>query len=491
MARTVERRGRLDVACVLIPTVLGAVVLSFRMNVPLLWLDEGASWREVGRSWSGLFDFLAHRDAGIGLFYVVMKLLPGWAADEATMRLPALLCMVAAVAVGTDLARRWFGPRVALAAGLALLVMPWTSQYAQEARAYAGSVLLATLALWLLQRIVERAGAGWPLWLAYGGCLVALGYWQMMGLLTVSAHLFLVWGRPRAVVRRWLVVVIGAGVVVAPLVLLMLTQPNGVVWTRAPAVKELYGTPRQIVGGQRLALLDLAVLAAGLAVVWWRASRVRQPTKLPGQPTAAESAAEHRTRHIGRWRSALSPSRPALVVLAWFFLPLWELWIVGHFGSVFVPRYLLTGMVPAAMALGWAITRWRAPIALAVLAVAVVAVWPQQVQMRTRLAKGPDYAGAAAVIAADCRPGDAVFADARSDVVLPFYLRAHGCRLPVSGQHAGSTATRLWFVRPARLAGDPYDDGTAWRLIRSVDVAGGTSTEQPALRVSVSKRLAR
>jgi 4-amino-4-deoxy-L-arabinose transferase-like glycosyltransferase len=95
------------------------------------------------------------------LFYAL-----GWLSHQAfedpkVTRLPALLAGVATIPVTMLLARRVYGPRAALLAGLLTAVSPFAIYYSSEARAYAPATLAVVLSTLALLRAIDEDGRRW------------------------------------------------------------------------------------------------------------------------------------------------------------------------------------------------------------------------------------------------------------------------------------------------------------------------------------------
>ena len=94
--------------------------------------------------------------------------------------------MAAAAACVILAARRLGGARAGLLAGLVFALVPSVSRFAQEIRSYALEVLVATLATVLLLRCLDQPAV--RRWAAYGACLAALGYLDLVALAVVTGH---------------------------------------------------------------------------------------------------------------------------------------------------------------------------------------------------------------------------------------------------------------------------------------------------------------
>ncbi|WP_327350296.1 glycosyltransferase family 39 protein [Streptomyces sp. NBC_01304] len=210
------------------PPVAGLVTGLWGITGPSTWTDEIVTMDVARRSWPQLVEMLGHVDAVHGLHYVLMYLVGQVAGvSEFTMRLPSALAMAVAAAGLSWLGRQLGGPRLGLYAGLILAVMPTASRYAQEARSFAFVMAVAVLATGTL----VKALSGSRRWATGYAVLIALlGWFNVIGLLLVAAHLVTVaLRRPgrRVVIRLLLAQTAGIAAVV-PLLVIGFAQRSAV-----------------------------------------------------------------------------------------------------------------------------------------------------------------------------------------------------------------------------------------------------------------------
>ncbi|GAA5183459.1 hypothetical protein GCM10023322_22780 [Rugosimonospora acidiphila] len=407
-------------------------------------------------SWGRLFRLLHDVDAVLGPYYTVEK---AWTTlfgtSTVALRLPSVLAMAAAAALVAVLGARLGGGRwPGLLAGLVFAVVPATSRYAQEARSYAFTILLAVLATWVLVRLLERPTAGRAA--GYGVAVAGLGAAHLAGLLLLVGHAVAVlaaWApgrrpepasgvasgtpggaqpgeagapgpdpaRPagagetagravptaaRAAAWRWLVAAGLAVLVLAPLARLGHRQRAQISWIAPSSWRTLAGEPAVILGdaGVGAAVVVLALL--GLCRLGL--SRL--------------GSGRDRSGRDGSGRDDRAGTRPALLLAGWAVAPVVVLYLAGEFTPAFWPRYLLYTMpalvLLAAIFLAGIGRRW------AVAALIVVALFGATAQAAIRGPAGHnhDTRGAAAIIAAGDRPGDAI-AYALREPVVPWEAR--------------------------------------------------------------------
>ncbi|GIF72739.1 glycosyltransferase family 39 protein [Asanoa siamensis] len=362
----------------IVPAALTLLIAGFQLGRAPLWRDELATWSAATRPLPDLWRMLGGIDAVTGPYYLFLH---GWTAlfgdSVVALRLPSLLAMAGAAALTTTLGTRLFGAKTGLVAGLLFAVVPSTSRYGQEARAYAFAALFAVLATLLLVRAVDRPTA-WR-FTAYGAALLGLGLANIMALLLVAGHAAALVGGARRAVLGFAAAVGAVGLLLVPLVWRGRSQQGvqlGWVGTPGPGnLVELPGSVLQApaVGG---ALLVLAALAWALTVGRW-------PTTL-----------------------ALSVALPAVLLFA-----------AAQLAPFWVPRYLLFTVSLLCVLVAAAVSRVRLGYALVLVLVIAALGGPAQAALR-RTHEWPrtapvDYPAAVAVIAANAQPGDGIVYEPR------------------------------------------------------------------------------
>ncbi|WP_067508031.1 glycosyltransferase family 39 protein [Actinoplanes sp. TFC3] len=176
------------VLCWLVPAVLTGFVVAYQAAVPEPWRDEIATWSAARRSAGEILAMGQHIDGVTVPYY----LLAHWSMavfgnSMLALRIPSMAAMTATAAVTALLARRLWGVRPALLAGLIVAVLPVISRYAQEARGYAFAALFAVLSTLLLVRALEWSR--WARWVSYATSLILLGLSHQIALLLLLGHL--------------------------------------------------------------------------------------------------------------------------------------------------------------------------------------------------------------------------------------------------------------------------------------------------------------
>ncbi len=421
---------------VVIPVLAELLVGGYRIGGPSLWRDEAATISGSQRPLPDLLTMIGNQDAVHGFYYLVMHpVIAIWGISATTLRLPSLIAMCLTAGLTAALARRLAAASgipgaqvIGLLAGLALVAVPLTTRYAQEARPYALASLFAVLASYLLVRAAVRPG--WPTWLLYGLALLLTGLFSLFAVLLAVAHgVSLWWGRPRAaddsqpqsgrsqphpqtplswaagpvtlitpvVLRRWLAACVVVAVLLAPVAYLSAGQTAQLSWVTKPTASTVASLMRDFAGATALLpVIALLVIFGCAAGVGWR-----------------------RARGLNL----------ATLALPWLVLPPVLLIGVSLAKPVYVERYVLfclpalamltaaglawlTVLARRALACRW-LGRHRAdvlaavPAALLVLVMIAALAGPQRA-IRQPGSRADDLRAVAAVVGRNERPGDAI-----------------------------------------------------------------------------------
>lgn len=361
----------LRMACWLAPAMVTAVLGAVGLTRPALWTDELATWGMATTPWHEMWPVLRWVDAVLAPYYTLMRTWSELAGTgDLALRLPSLAAMAGAAAVVGALGARLAGHRAGLLAGLVFAVLPATSRFAQEARPYAFTALLATVATYLLVLALDRPG--WARWAGYAAAAALLGLFHVMAMLLLVGHCWVVlcWHRPA--LRRWLAATAAAAVPLLPVVWLGYRQRN-----QAAHITEVglfQSTPAYlttVLGG-----VTVGLVVVGLALF-----------SLP-------------LRH------------PAGIFLAWAAVPLATLVLVSFLAPMFLPRYLLFTLPAWALLAGAALARLRPPFAVAALLTVALLGYPAHAAVRRADGHGEATRDLAAIITEQAQPGDGVvFAD--------------------------------------------------------------------------------
>ena len=188
--QTTPRRSTVAYLTWAAPVVVSAALGLIEIGVPQLWRDELASWSAASRTVPQLWAMVHNIDAVLGIYYFGLHLWMAVFGDSATaMRLPSVIAMAAAAGVVALIGRRLGGRTAGLASGLVFALIPSVSRYAQEARPYAFAMFFAALATLMFLRAVERPN--WSRWAIYAVVLAAAGASNLVAVCVASGHLFI------------------------------------------------------------------------------------------------------------------------------------------------------------------------------------------------------------------------------------------------------------------------------------------------------------
>jgi mannosyltransferase len=369
------------------PALLTAILGWYQLGRPELWRDELASWAFATRPVPDLITTARHVDANHLAYYLLLHYWIAAFGDSAdAMRALSVLAMAGAAACVTLAGRRLASTRAGLLAGLVFALVPSVSRFAQEIRSYALELLVAMLATLLLLRALDQPAV--RRWAAYGACLAALGYLDPVALAAVTGHAAVVamrWWRDRDNRLFWFGPAALAGFAAwLPLALVSWTEEGGQVgWILRPG-------------------LDLSVFSFFARNLFYSTS----------------VAAAFILLAILAWAV---DRRPAAFATALAVVPVAAVWLVSQGPhAFFFPRYLLVTVGAWAILAGVGLARVDVRMAAAVvLTLAILGAGDQQV-IRSPGAHNwayypagtgvayPDYAGAAAIIAREARPGDGI-----------------------------------------------------------------------------------
>jgi len=173
------------------PVVATAALGLIEIGGPQLWRDELATWSAANRTVPQLWAMLHNIDAVLGIYYFGLHLWMALFGDSAAaMRLPSVIAMAAAAGVVALIGRRLGGAGAGLASGLVFALIPSVSRYGQEARPYAFAMFFAALATLTFLRAMERPT--WFRWAVYAVVLAATGAANLLAVSVAAGHLIIV-----------------------------------------------------------------------------------------------------------------------------------------------------------------------------------------------------------------------------------------------------------------------------------------------------------
>ncbi|HXH33501.1 MAG TPA: glycosyltransferase family 39 protein [Plantibacter sp.] len=387
--------------------VLAAIISAVGAGNPSYWGDEAASVLAAQRPIPILIGMLGHIDAVHGLYYLFLHVwVAAFGSAEALVRFPSAIAIGVAAAGTVVLARGLFGRSTGITAGLVFALIPQVTRMGAEARSYAfGMAAAVWLTVWFVA-LVRRRDTTRRSWVLYAvASAAALYLFLYLGMLLVVHAVWMLGQRPgKAVVRAWILSLLGALVLAAPIMVAAIGQREQIAFL----ARRDYTTLQSVTVSQWFASPSFAVLAWGLIVL------------------APIGVLVARGAHL---RSAAAERRGLAMVVTWLVAPT-ALLIAGN--ALVTPMYNLryvafcTPAVAVMMALGLrtavralagssraarGIDRTVATV-IGVIIIAVVAA-PSIIEQRGPFGKdgGSDLRQTAEVIEAHASPGDAIVFD--------------------------------------------------------------------------------
>jgi mannosyltransferase len=422
---------------------LTAVLASFRLGEKGIWHDE-AFTLAVARSDGQVFwRSLIERESFSALYYSIVRLLPPVWGSEAALRIPSVVFAVLAAFSCFAIAKDLFGDRVAAFSLLLLSINLTFVRYAQEARTYALTLFLVTLAGWLLVRAVERPS--WARWLTLAAISALAIYAHFLAtfvLVGFAVSLIL----HRSLVP-WRKAAASAGlitVLVAPLaVVLVITsagdRPQLAQSSLSGMVGGLAGTAPTHLGRVGIAVYGFCCVAAAVAFMVQRRER-------------GDAFLEWRYTFLACW-AALPVALGALASLVW---------------PVFVLRYFVVCLSPLVVLIAVGLSSlWKPVQVVALIVVALVAAQGLRLYYGQDYKEGENWRELVDHVAQEAQPGDEVlFLSRFGRRPFEYYLARHpgaasmlqpeypavawGEYPPVVGEgHVGNTADRARHLRMA------------------------------------------
>ncbi|MFI0784899.1 glycosyltransferase family 39 protein [Streptomyces lydicus] len=340
-----------------------------------MWRDEAATWQVAHRPPAGTAHMVSQVDVVHGVYYAVMHGVFALFGDSlVALRLPSVLATAAACALTALTGARLSGRRAGVGAGLALAVVPAVQEYAQEGRSYALVLAFVALATRLLVAALGRPTA--LRWAGYAGAVLVAALLNWFSLLALVAHgVTMACLRPdRARCTGWALAATGAVTGALPLILTSGEQADQVAWIKPLGWSTVLGV----------------VITVTIAALCARMAGARLPERLP---EALREGAPHARVNL------------AAVALPLCAVPQIGLAVASLVKPLYLTRYVLFAYVGFALLVGvllaTLIGRVRAhPRVLlpAAAALAVLALLPIELRLRTAESRVDDVLAAAALV---------------------------------------------------------------------------------------------
>jgi mannosyltransferase len=466
---------------------IAGVIAFAGSGIPSFWGDEAASVLSAERSVPSLLALLGHIDAVHGLYYLFLH---GWiglvGTSEAAVRFPSAVAVALAAAGTVVLGTRLAGRATGVLAGCVLAVLPIVTRLGIEARSYAFTMAAAVwLVVWFVT-LVRRREARWWAWAAFAAAsAVSLYLFLYLALLAVvQLAVLAAYRAPRATVLRWLAASVATAVLAAPIIVIGAAQREQIAFLArrdyatvdSVVVRQWFGSSPWVA----VAAWSLIVVAIVAALFLRRMRPARRAALVGGVwlvvPTAVVLAANAwlTPTYNLRYLSFCAPAVALLVAIG-----------LRGLGA------LAASAAPVASRHGAVGGRRAVPPATLVpllgLAVILGAAAPGYLAQRGPYAKdhGADFRQAAAVVAANASPGDAIVFDQstkpsrRPRLSLDLYPRQFAGLDDVALRRPLASRTVLWdAVAPLPAVADRVE---AHARVWAVE-SGSDSTDVAVLR---------
>ncbi len=164
--RTRWSASLLALAAITAILLLAAALRFHLLGAQSLWNDEGNSYVQATRSFSGIAANAARDIHPPGYYWLlaIWRLLTG--TSEFALRSLSVVASVISIAFAFSLGKRLYGSLAAFTAAILITVNTFSIYYAQEARMYALLALWAAASLWALAGFLRRPSRRWAITLA-------------------------------------------------------------------------------------------------------------------------------------------------------------------------------------------------------------------------------------------------------------------------------------------------------------------------------------
>lgn len=379
----------------LIPAGVAAFLGLWRISSLSFTQDEAATLAAVRRPFGSMLAMLGHIDAVHGAYYVIMHLIAKLGTSEAVMRAPSVLGMAGAAWLTTVIGTRLAGAKAGLMAGMLLAVLPFSTEYARDARPFALATFFAVVAYYLFVVFAESGTRTAAVW--YSCSLAACGLMNVLSLLIVISQTMTLALSPvrQSRQRLFAIAVVSAILVVFPVGWLAASQVGQVGWEQRPGIAVVLA-------------IFVALAIAGIAswvVTWSRFGK------------AANVSAEMKFRATFGAAPLVRLAAPWLIMPVGLLLTASQVPVPSFDGmsqtvtgtGIWEPRYLLFCMPALALLIIALMSRLpsKAMTIAMVMPVAVAVALAGQSLMRPQVSTD-DIRAVSAVLRSESRPGDAV-----------------------------------------------------------------------------------
>ena len=379
-----------------------------------LYGDELFTLDDTSSDFAGIFDGLDRNEVNPPLFYILAWGFGQLGDALSLLRVPSLVLGTAVVPVTYALGKRLAGTGTGLLAALLVAISPFAIFYGTEARAYASATFFAAVAALALLNALDRGTRSWW-WVVYGLSALAALYTHYTSIwLVAGTAVWAIWTH-RSLARRVVLVLALVALAYLPWVPEVMEQSDKDLYIAAVGLsselsaKTAFEYPARLVTGHPFRQLQdipgsawLVLLAAGIAV--------------------ALAALVPRARRPGVSSEPVKLAYVAILALA---VPVCVFGYSLVADDLYAPRNLIAALPGLAIAIAWAVTALRPPVAAAAALLIVVPVAAGTARGLERSNRRPDSDAAARYIERKARPGDPVAAGLGDVGTLQLYLDGH------------------------------------------------------------------
>lgn len=428
-----------------------------------LWLDEANSWQVASSSWSTLIGEL--RGSPVGpLYFVLLKLWISALGDSAfALRAFSVLASIALVPLVYVLGAKLLSRRAGLLAAALTALSPLELYFAQEARMYMLTSLVALLTFWTYVRWREAALATLDAEDAVTtrSYVTALGWYVIAGIVLLFTHpvagallvavnfdaLVLWWGSrtraKRSLVVSWIAAQAAIlGVVVLYLAFLSIgTAASSQAWRTGlgfeRSLRAAMMLPFGAIGGQRYYATDFWYALNDLlqrrgAFGRFLTLLILQPLALLVFVIAGDAAIRERSRVRHTPSATPSVKGARRLLLFALIIPLIFAVLISISRALETERYFLFVVPFFFLLLADGLAALESKTRCAALAVLAAGMILGTRSTKAAVSRDSDYRSTAALITREHQPGDRVMIQPREmNAPLRFYLRVPG--IPVIG----------------------------------------------------------
>lgn len=157
---------------------LALLLALYHLGHQSFWVDETLTVAIVKLDSTAMWKLMAHQEANMGAYYVLMHLWAKFGDSEFYLRSFSVIFALASIPMTYLVGSRLFGSRVGLIAALLMATNAFWLHYAQEARAYSLLLFLSLLTTFTFILAIQQQS--WNRWFLF----------SLTGSFTVYVHLF-------------------------------------------------------------------------------------------------------------------------------------------------------------------------------------------------------------------------------------------------------------------------------------------------------------